>query len=321
MRQALQPAVSNPNQSSMFRQLSGPSSQSDSSSQSVVKALAVVAVAGVHLAVAAAIWLSSDTQTDLALPDAAVQYVEIADVMVDTVPGKKASEANAAEPEQPPDPQSVLAPELEPPEPETAVSQSSKSERLPKPEMTVPEPEVKPSNEVVSQTKPEPRPEPKREIKPKSDVKPKSEPEHKRETAHQPPQKPLASRDTVEQTNPAASAAPNGAADSPAPPKAPSGPVDPDRPRVVGQVDYAGKRPVPQYPRQSVRRGETGRVVVRILISSKGAVTRATVQKSSGYRRLDEAALEAARSARFKPYTENGMAYPALADIPFDFVL
>jgi len=27
------------------------------------------------------------------------------------------------------------------------------------------------------------------------------------------------------------------------------------------------------------------------------------------------------RVARFKPYTENGVAYPAMADIPFDFVL
>ena len=45
------------------------------------------------------------------------------------------------------------------------------------------------------------------------------------------------------------------------------------------------------------------------------------VQKSSGYARLDQAAIQAMRQARFRPYTENGIAYPARVDIPFDFVL
>jgi protein TonB len=58
-----------------------------------------------------------------------------------------------------------------------------------------------------------------------------------------------------------------------------------------------------------------------VLISPQGSVLDASVRKSSGYERLDESALKAARSARFKPYTENGIAYKAMADIPFDFVL
>lgn len=103
--------------------------------------------------------------------------------------------------------------------------------------------------------------------------------------------------------------------------RAPSAPVDPDRPRVVGSVDYLGKRPSPEYPRMSQRRGEQGRVVVRVLISPEGRVIEASVRQSSGHDRLDQAALKAVRAARFKPYTENGHAYRALADIPFDFVL
>ncbi len=97
--------------------------------------------------------------------------------------------------------------------------------------------------------------------------------------------------------------------------------MDPDRPRVIGKVDYVGKRPSPVYPRMSQRRGEQGRVIVRVLISPEGSVLNATVQRSSGYERLDAEAVKAARTARFKPYTENGHAYRALADIPFDFVL
>jgi len=90
---------------------------------------------------------------------------------------------------------------------------------------------------------------------------------------------------------------------------------------MIGKVDYMGKRPMPVYPRASERRGEQGRVVVRVVISAQGGVIDASVRSSSGYSRLDEAALKAARSARFKPYTENGIAYKAMADIPFDFVL
>jgi len=104
-------------------------------------------------------------------------------------------------------------------------------------------------------------------------------------------------------------------------PQAPAKPPDPGRPRVIGRVDYLGKRPTPEYPRASARRGEQGRVVLRVTISPQGMVTDVAVQSSSGYPRLDESAIRAVRVARFKPYTENGVAYPAMADIPFDFVL
>lgn len=87
------------------------------------------------------------------------------------------------------------------------------------------------------------------------------------------------------------------------------------------RVDYLGRRPSPAYPRLSERRGEQGRVVLRVLISAEGRVAQVKVQHSSGYDRLDEAAIEAMQQARFRPYTENGIAYQALVDIPFDFVL
>jgi len=90
---------------------------------------------------------------------------------------------------------------------------------------------------------------------------------------------------------------------------------------MISTVDYLGRKPNAQYPRASQRRGETGRVVIRVLISPRGEVEEASVRTTSGHSLLDQSALRAARSARFRPYTENGVAYPALADIPFDFVL
>jgi len=94
-----------------------------------------------------------------------------------------------------------------------------------------------------------------------------------------------------------------------------------NRPRLIGKVDYLGRKPRPNYPEVSRRRGESGRVTVRVLISPKGEVEEAKVHESSGFERLDQSGLRAARTARFKPHTENGVARAAMADIPFDFVL
>jgi len=87
------------------------------------------------------------------------------------------------------------------------------------------------------------------------------------------------------------------------------------------QLDDGVHLPKLNYPSESLQLGEQGRVVLRVSISAKGEVVKAAVKQSSGHARLDESALTAVRTARFKPYVKNGIAYPAMADIPFDFVL
>ena len=64
-----------------------------------------------------------------------------------------------------------------------------------------------------------------------------------------------------------------------------------------------------EYPALSRRLGEAG------------LARQASVNRSSGHRRLDEAALGAVQNARFKPYTENGRAVAGWAFIPLDFEL
>lgn len=93
------------------------------------------------------------------------------------------------------------------------------------------------------------------------------------------------------------------------------------QPKIIEQVSYVGAPPRPVYPRASQRRKEQGKVVVRVVISPQGTVAQLWVKNSSGHPRLDQAALAAVRQVRFKPYTENGIAQKAMADIPFDFVL
>ena len=57
----------------------------------------------------------------------------------------------------------------------------------------------------------------------------------------------------------------------------------------------------PEYPRGARQRGEQGDVVLEIGVSAEGTVDRVSVVSSCGYAELDEAAVRAARAARFTP--------------------
>jgi protein TonB len=102
---------------------------------------------------------------------------------------------------------------------------------------------------------------------------------------------------------------------------APPAPPVPSTPRTVTSgVEYLQK-PEPVYPPLSRRLGETGKVVLRVLINENGRADKVTVETSSGFSRLDEAARQAAQRALFKPYIEDGRAVPAYVIVPLDFKL
>ncbi|MDC4471135.1 TonB family protein [Acinetobacter baumannii] len=64
--------------------------------------------------------------------------------------------------------------------------------------------------------------------------------------------------------------------------------------------------------------GEARSVVVLIEADEKGKITNVRVTRSSGIPSLDDKVVRAVRSAKFKPYMENGVAYPIKAEQPFD---
>lgn len=196
--------------------------------------------------------------------------------------------------------QEEIEPEFES-EPEPESEPEFEPEPEPEPEPVVEDPVI--PEPVVEKPKPKPKPEPKPKPKPKPEPKPQPK-----------PNVPVA-----EKTQPAT--APERSQMDKAVGGQQAKAVDPDRPRVVGQVSYLGAPPRPVYPRASQRRNEQGKVIVRVLISPQGTVMDVWVKSSSGHERLDQAALTAVRKVKFKPYTENGIAYKAMADIPFDFVL
>jgi len=102
----------------------------------------------------------------------------------------------------------------------------------------------------------------------------------------------------------------------------PAPPAPPPAPKIIpaSAVQYL-EPPAPEYPRLSKRNAESGRVMVRVFIDVAGAPHDVQVSASSGFARLDEAAVSAVRKARFKPYTENGQATAGWTYVPINFEL
>jgi len=67
--------------------------------------------------------------------------------------------------------------------------------------------------------------------------------------------------------------------------------------------------------------GETGKAVVRLTTDDTGKVVKTAVVTSSGSSRLDQAAEEAVRRMRCKPYLDNGRAVAVTAQQPIGFEL
>ncbi len=77
----------------------------------------------------------------------------------------------------------------------------------------------------------------------------------------------------------------------------------------------------PVYPKLSKRLKEEGTVTLSLLISSQGGIEEISIHKSSGYARLDKAALSAATKWRYEPATMNGIAITQHYLMPIEFKL
>jgi len=81
------------------------------------------------------------------------------------------------------------------------------------------------------------------------------------------------------------------------------------------------ERTPPVYPKQSVRLGEHGKTVLQVELNEAGNVISAVVKSSSGFSRLDEAAIIAVKSWSCTPAKRNGVAVRSTALQPFNFTL
>jgi protein TonB len=120
-------------------------------------------------------------------------------------------------------------------------------------------------------------------------------------------------------------AAANSAPATPsAPAAAPSTSVGkPALPSLVlpsSDADYLNNPP-PAYPRMSKRMGEQGTVIVRVFIGLQGTAEQAEIRTSSGYDRLDKAALDTVQRWRYVPGKRHGNPEAMWFNVPVRFVL
>ena len=85
-------------------------------------------------------------------------------------------------------------------------------------------------------------------------------------------------------------------------------------------ADYLNN-PKPSYPAMSRRLGEQGNVVVNTLIGADGVPQKAEILRSSGFERLDRAALETALKWRYLPGKRAGVPEAMWFKVPLRFVL
>jgi periplasmic protein TonB len=120
-----------------------------------------------------------------------------------------------------------------------------------------------------------------------------------------------------------------------APPEAAPGPAAHDQVSAPAQTSAAPAaarvpprfdagylhNPAPAYPRASRLAGQQGQVVVKVLVSAEGSAVSVSLQRSSGFARLDEAALAAVRQWRFVPATRGADAFEEWVLVPIAFRL
>ncbi len=112
--------------------------------------------------------------------------------------------------------------------------------------------------------------------------------------------------------------APPAAAPAPAP-----APVAPPAPRMElpsGDAAYL-QNPKPVYPAVSRRLNEKGKVIVRVLIGVDGTAQKAELYQSSGFQRLDDAAISTVTKWRYVPGKRDGVPEAMWFNVPIDFVL
>jgi protein TonB len=99
-------------------------------------------------------------------------------------------------------------------------------------------------------------------------------------------------------------------------------PPAPSPPTVPPRFDAAYlKNPSPVYPSMARRRGEQGRVYLRVYVSSEGSALRVEIRTSSGSTLLDQAAKEAVERWRFVPAKQGDQPVEAWVVVPIVFTL
>jgi len=107
-------------------------------------------------------------------------------------------------------------------------------------------------------------------------------------------------------------------AEVPARPATPTSNTGAMRSAVLADANGCAK---PNYPAAAARNGDSGTVTLALLVGTDGRVTSSRVQKSSGSRELDRAAVNALSMCQFKPAMNNGVPEAGWAQIAYVWTL
>ena len=105
------------------------------------------------------------------------------------------------------------------------------------------------------------------------------------------------------------------------PPPSPPAPAVAPKQAKIDAPPKPHKAIKPDYPKGARQRGEQGDVVLEIRVNAAGIVDRVDVISPSGFSELDEAAVRAARAARFTPAKSGGSAVASTARLTLTFKL
>ena len=107
----------------------------------------------------------------------------------------------------------------------------------------------------------------------------------------------------------------------PPPPTAPA----PRPPAPVADIGTGGsapqpiESPAPSYPREALRNGDSGTVLLRVHVGADGTPYAVDLVRSSRSRPLDRAAADAVRRWRFRPAQRDGQPVPGEVLVPIAF--
>lgn len=102
---------------------------------------------------------------------------------------------------------------------------------------------------------------------------------------------------------------------------APAAPPSPPTVQLPSSDANYLQNPKPPYPALSRRFNEQGKTTVRVMIGVDGLPQRAEIAKSSGFDRLDDAALATVMRWRYVPGKRGGVAEAMWFNVPINWVL
>ena len=109
----------------------------------------------------------------------------------------------------------------------------------------------------------------------------------------------------------------------PADPVIDTGPIGPPDtgPQPSTRLEYASA-PAPAYPPEALARELEGTVMLKVLVDVDGSPLSVEIERSSGHRRLDDAARrQVLRKWKFKPAIRDGQAIQVYGIVPVSFTL